>query len=479
MSEKQSILFLCGSPQGDKSSSLLAARYLSQFLMKDFEFVDVAAACLSFDASEAEEAFHAILTKMEEAACIVWVFGAVCWHAPVQLKLLFDKLFQQDFRFPGKIAATIMTGGHFLDDYILEHMRLINEQLGFGYLGDISAEGIAGGYVDHEETESSCRFLARMINTALDEGFVPYRETAPLRHEDLRPQHFAKGFAIKEDARLKKGSKRIVVVSGYKLENNPAARSIFDAIQAYSNNHIHLIEVEQAGLNPCKLNQECILNKDLACSQHDTFQNIIRALKEADGVIYIGHCASTFVDAHLLTLIGRQGSMLIMPQLTGKYGFSIATGGGGLGKDVALYLDKILKRLGVHSIAALTDGDNREGDSSDFAETLRWTTRQLDAALEEKWKFAEHFTAKSEHFFMREIAAKFGFIVQGMYSFYRNNNLFDYPSLNLTRLLVLFVRGRRLRNFMISQVAKTNRKQWESRLRRDVKKYAADIGNHK
>jgi hypothetical protein len=218
MSQEKRILFLCGSPQEDKSSSLLVARYLSHFLKQDFEFIDVAAANLSFDASESEAAFQRIVHKMETAACIVWVFGAVCWHPPVQLKLLFDKLFQQGFLFTKKIAATVMTGGHFLDDYILEHMRFISEQLGFGYLGDVSAEGIAGGYVDYEETESACRVLARMIHTALDEGYIPYRETALWRREDLMPLHFGNGFVVHEDPRNRKGSKNIVVVTGYKLD---------------------------------------------------------------------------------------------------------------------------------------------------------------------------------------------------------------------------------------------------------------------
>jgi len=458
-------LFLCGSPHGGDSESLVAAKYLSHFLDHGFEFVDVCAKNLSFDAAEREEGFLDVARKMEQADCVVWVFGAMCWHPPVQLKLLYDKLFQQDMLFEGKIAATVLTGAHHHDDDILENVRCISEQLGFGYMGDVSAEGGPGGYVDHAETEDSCRVLARMLNMALARGYVPSRERAYLPREDLKPLHFGQEVAVSGQGRPKTGSKSILVISGYTLDNNPAARSVYAAIVAYSANAVHLVEIEGSGLGPCQLQRDCLFRDDCTCQQQDAFQAIKQKLHDADGVVYLGSCASGFIDAHLLTLIGRTGSMLMMPELAGKYGFAVAMGGGALGKSAAVYLDKILNGYGIHSIAAMTDGDASPGLSE---ETLRWTIGQLDLALEEKWKIADRYTKKAEHYIMREMAAKYGLVARGYYQFYRKNKLFDFPLLFLTRLLVPLTRSRGLRAFLLGQAAKATRASREKRLRQEM-----------
>ena len=459
------VLFLCGSPKGEASSSLLVARYLASFLEHPFTFVDVCTAKLSPDASESERGFLDVVRQIREASCVVWVFGAVIWHAPVQLKCLFDKCFEQDLRFDGKIAATVLSGAHLLDEFILENMRLISEQLGFGYLGDVSAEGVPGGYADERRTEDACRVLAGTIDAALEAGHVPYRQTASLPVDDLKPLHFAKGFAVSGQESPKTGDKNIVVVTGHKLERNPAAKAIHDAIRRYSVNTVRLIEVEGSGIEACQLQQECMFRKDLICPIQDAFPDMRRVLLDADGVILIGQCAATCVDAPLLTLIGRVGSLLIMPQLKGKYGFAVATGGGRLGRNTARYLSNILTACGVQSLGALTDG---ESGGQGLDEEVRWMVMQLDKAMDEQWTAPDRFLVRTEHYFQREMAAKYGAVVPGYYHYFAGNRLFDFPPLVVTRLLALVIRGRWLPDFLIRQAAKATRAKWEKRLRRDL-----------
>lgn len=454
------ILFVCGSPKGEASSSLLAARTVSHFLKHDVAFVDVAAARLSLDPAQAEPAFREVVEAMREASAIVWVFGAILWHAPVQLKVLFDKCFEQDLRFDGKIAATVLSSAHLFDDFICDGLRLVSEQLGCGYIGDVSIEGVPGGYADCDKAETECRLLAGRLDAALDSGYLPYRRTSDMRPQDLKPLCFGREFPVDGPQRPKTGRKTILVVTGHKLDDNPAARAVYAAIDRASGNRVELFEVAGSGLGPCELRQECMLREDLACEQADVFGQLKRRLLEADAIVFVGQCAGTFVDAHMLTLIGRAGSMLIMPQLRGKYGFGVATGGGGLGRGVARYLSDFLTGCGVQSLGELTDGD---GDGQGFAATVAWTVAQLDRALEEGWEVPARCLVRIEHYFQREMAAKFGVAVRGYYHYFRRNKLFDFPPILAIRLLVLLLPGRRLADFLIRKSAGLTRARWEKR----------------
>ncbi|MFZ5569255.1 MAG: NAD(P)H-dependent oxidoreductase [Thermodesulfobacteriota bacterium] len=471
--ERMQVLFLCGSPKGRDSSSYAVARYLAGFLDADYEFIDVAEAGLSFDAGAAEPVFERIVRKMDQAAVVVWTFGAICWHAPIPLKLLWDKLFTQNKTFEGKIALSLMSGAHFLDDYILETVQYISEQLGFGYLGDVSADGLPGGYADYRETEDACRVLARQINQALASGYVPCRSSAYAERKDLSALHYGDGFEVADAAAYPAGGKRLLVITGVRLEKNPAATSIFETIRRCSGNTVELVEIETTGVRACQLNYQCLLKDDITCVQQDAFETIKAKMKAADGIVYIGHCASAFVDAHLQTFITRTGSMLVMPQLKGKYGFVVTAGGGPLGRPAALFLDKVLRRYGVHSIAALTHNDH---DAKGFPATLQWAVRNLDQALAEQWRLADRFTCRAEHYFMRENAARFGMIFRGLYGHGRREKIFDFPPYRLTKVLWFFLRSERMIGLLMAWVQKLTARQREKRLKRDLARYGMGKG---
>jgi hypothetical protein len=113
--------------------------------------------------------------KMQTADAVVWTFGAWLLFVSVQMQYLLDKLFVQGYDFSGKVAAAVMTSVRVQDDFILNRVRFVSEQLGFGYVGDVSAVGNPFfGYVDDEEmTEDSCRILAGQLNRTLAEGMYP------------------------------------------------------------------------------------------------------------------------------------------------------------------------------------------------------------------------------------------------------------------------------------------------------------------
>jgi len=91
-----------------------------------------------------------------------------------------------------------MTSRHIYDDLILNLIHFVTEQLGFGYIGDVSAVGNPlFGYVTEEQmTEESCRVLAGQLNRALRFGNVPARFYMPVEYKYLSPTYRGQGFVI-------------------------------------------------------------------------------------------------------------------------------------------------------------------------------------------------------------------------------------------------------------------------------------------
>ncbi|MCX5991564.1 MAG: NAD(P)H-dependent oxidoreductase [Chloroflexi bacterium] len=463
------VLFLCGSPTGKKSASLYTALFLSRFLDYDYEFVDVTRARLSSDPTEADPAFLKIVEKMKGADAIIWTFGAWVLFVPVQMQYLLDKLFaQQGYDFTGRIAASVMTSARVHDDYILDKVRFVSEQLGFGYIGDISAEGNPFfGYVDDEETEDSCRVLAEKINRALENGYVPAKESAPLDRAYLSPLSRGKGFDVNGPEAEKDGNKTILVITGNRISDDPAAASIVESIRRYSRNKVELMELQDHKVGPCVGCLLCDSRVEGICVLKDEYEAIKRRIHKVDGIVYIGRCSSGMVDCHLKAFLDRSWGMAHRPSLKGRYSFAVAIGGGPLGKNAAWYLGAVLDKTGAKCIAALAD---RDSNDPNFANTVRQTVEDLDRAMEEKWQIADRFATRCATWTFRDLVAKNGMYLRADYDFHQKNRMFDYPSTGGSAAIMrILFKSKKLRNRLIAfrrnQITKEREKRLENFLK--------------
>lgn len=465
------ILFLCGSPRRQKSTSLYTARYLAQFLDNDFEFVDVAGTNLSTDPTEAEPAFLKIVDKIHAADAVIWTFGAWCLFVPVQMQYLLDKLFTQGSEFNGKISAAIMTSRHIYDDLILNRIHFVSEQLGFGYVGDVSAIGNPlFGYVDEEEmTEGSCQALAGQLNRALKSGYIPARRYMPVEHKYLSPAYRGQGFSVDGLPAPKTGNKTILVITGNRLTEDTANVSVAESIHRYSKNSVEILELQDRNVGPCIGCYLCDYRVAGLCVIKDEYEAIKQRLHQVDGIVYIGTCASGMVDPHLKAFLERSWGIYHRPSLKGKYGFVVATGGGPLEADTSLRLQIVMNWTGTRCLAALTQS---AADDQSFAATLRRTVEDLDLALEEKWQIADRFGSRGSTWTLRDLAATNGMMLRADYKFHKEHKMFDYPSPGgVNAFMRLLFKSKTLKQKLITlrqmQLTKSRKRRLEEYLQRD------------
>ncbi|MBW2131817.1 MAG: NAD(P)H-dependent oxidoreductase [Deltaproteobacteria bacterium] len=458
------VLFLCGSPRRKGSASLYTAKYLARFLDYDYEFVDVAKAKLSTDPSETEPPFLRILERMQTADATVWTFGAWVLFVPVQMQYLLDKLFAHGHDFSGKIAAAVMTSVHAHDDFILDRMRFVSEQLGFGYIGDVSAEGNPFfGYTEDEEvTEDSCRILAGQLNRTLADGYVPARHYPPVERKYLTSTYRGPGFSMDEPPVTKTNDKTILIVTGNRLSEDSANASVIESIRRYSRNSVEVIELQDRHIGPCVGCYLCDFNVDGICVRKDEYEAIKRHLHQVDGIVFVGTCSSGMVDCHLKAFLDRCWGIYHRPSLKGKYGFVIATGGGPLEAEAARYLRVVLTMTGTRCIAALTQS---AADAHDFATTVRRVVEDLDRALDEKWQIADRFEIRGVTRTFRDLVAATGMMLRADYRFYKEHRMFDTPSPGgVNALMRLLFKSKKMEKWLIAMQQARIAKAREERL---------------
>ena len=467
---RKKVLFLCGSPRRKRSASLCTAKYLARFLDYDYEFVDVPKSKLSTDPSEAEPAFLEIVEKMQTADAVVWTFGAWLLFISVQTQYLLDKLFTQGYDFSGKVAAAVMTSVHVHDDFILNRIRFVSEQLGFGYVGDVSAVGNPFfGYVDDEEmTEDSCRVLAGQLNRTLADGYVPARHYPPVERRYLLSTYRGPGFAVDDHPVSKTGDKMILVLTGNRLSEDSANASVIESIHRYSRNSVEVIELQDRHVGPCVGCYLCDFNGDGICVLKDEYEAIKQRLHQVDGVVFVGTCASGMVDCHLKAFLDRSWGIAHRPSLKGKYGFVTATGGGPLEAEAGWYLQSLLNVFGARCIAALTQSP---ADDAAFAASVRRTVEDLDRALDEKWQIADRFGTRGTAWTFRDLVATSGASLRADYRFHKEHRMFDAPSPGgLNALMRLLFKSKKLEKRLIAikqmQIAKAREERLAAYLRR-------------
>jgi multimeric flavodoxin WrbA len=465
------VLFLCGSPRRKRSASLYTAKYLARFLDYDYEFVDVAKAKLSTDPSEAEPAFLKIVEKMQTADAVVWTFGAGVLFVPVQMQYLLDKLFAQGYDFRGKIAAAVMTSMHGYDDFILDRVHFVSEQLGFGYVGDVSAMGnpFFGYAGDEEVTENSCRQLVGQLNRTLADGYVPARHYPPVERRYLSSTYRGPGFAVEDPPAPKTGDKTILVLTGNRLSEDSANASVIESIRRYSRNSVEVIELQDRHVGPCVGCYLCDFHGDGVCVlKKDEYEAINQHQHQVDGIVYVGTCASGMVDCHLKAFLDRGWGVAHRPSLKDKYGFVVATAGGPLEAEAAWYLQGVLNKTGTRCIAALTQS---AADAPAFAATVRRTVEDLDRALDEKWQVADRFGTRGVAWTFRDLVATNGMLLKADYKFHKEHRMFDAPSPGgVNALMRLLFKSKKLEQrlmaMMQAQITKAREERLAAYLRR-------------
>jgi multimeric flavodoxin WrbA len=133
-----------------------------------------------------------------------------------------------------------------------------------------------------------------------------------------------------------------------------------------------------------------VCHKKGRCPQKDSFEEIQRKVKAADGVVLASPNYIFSVSAQTKAFMDRCGCIIHCLGFHGKYGASVVTSGGGDEEPIAEYLNHFLMLAGIQSVGSvwatmgLISGD-------DFPEDLTNRALALGKRLVQAWSNKESF----------------------------------------------------------------------------------------
>jgi len=370
------IIFICGSPRKKESCSYQIARYVSYFLddSVSVDFLDLTAMKLHPDFSSKQE-FRDTLSYIESADIIVWAFGVHVGYVPATMKLFLDYLFQYSSRtlFKGRAAAAICTSGRLQDDAALRRISYVSQQLGMGYLGEISVLGNSGlGYEEELETESNCRTFAGILNRALIENYIP-----PIQIEELDWDYFRPEKSTEADHADLTGlteqplqpASDIVLVLGSDPEIDPVADKWVRFFNETFNGKIKILPIAGLSLKKCTACLWCNQFGEKQCVIKDDLKGAREILQNAERLIFITPISSYSESYPLKVLLDRLWIDIHQGSLAPSWGIVIGYGGGPTTHDVIYYLNRFLRLLGINIVGTMVD---EGGDAAGLFRNLNW-----------------------------------------------------------------------------------------------------------
>jgi multimeric flavodoxin WrbA len=378
---------------------------------------------LRLDSPDGGEArFQSLLGDLREAAAVVWVLGTYAMGVPSSLKHLFDRLFEfagsDDFR--GRPAATILASARYMDDRVLELVRRVSEELGFAFVGEVSAIGNPiSGYEEAREIEAETSRLARSIGDAVRTGYVSAPRHPPVDRAFLRPVPGPSrpgtdplaGRALPEPG-------GILVLAGTCPLDDPDTSRAIGIIRRSATRPVEVVDLSVARLKACDGCYLCNRRVEGTCVQRDDLAALRERMHRASGIVVVSRGASAMPDLSIRRMFERMWGDCHRPSFQGRQGLAVVLGAGPMTPMVVEEMALFLRLVGVETVGVVTDSVAALTEPA-----MEQAVRQLEQAVDEGLTGRPRFLVEASRIAFRDIAVRWSFFLRADYEWHRGHGL--------------------------------------------------------
>lgn len=399
------ILFINGSPKGDRSVTLCTARYLEKrYPAHEYSVLNAGARikALEKDFTEAETAINA-------ADAIIFVYPVYTFIAPYQLHRFIELLKASEASCKGKYFAEITTSKHFYDVTALKYVEENACDLGMRYLGALSADmddlqSEAGRY------EADC-FFERLLFDAENGNYVEAPSHAPLA---ARPAYEP---SLPEAE--KSEGKDIVVVTNAATEDVNLRNMIEDFVNA-SEYPVRVVNVRDfpfkggcLGCFNCAISGKCVYS--------DGFEDFLRNdVQRADAIIYAFTVSDHYTHSSFKLYDDRQFCNGHRAVTAGKVTGYIISGRYSEEANLRMITEARADVSGMYFAGVA-------GDEGDTAKELEGLAKTVCFALDNGLSAPKSFYGVGGTKIFRDLVYLMQGIMQADHKFYKAHGIYDFP----------------------------------------------------
>ena len=430
-----SVLFVCASPRGRQSSSLWFSEYVEAALPAgtDVDRILLGDLGLEEDDPESDLRFEDLVGRMQSARVVVWVLGLYTFGVPSGMRLLLDRLLATTVPtdFAGRGVVALLTSAQFQDDRVLDRVRLMSEQLGFGWIGDASVLGNpVTGFERGRAVVLQAKRIAGEIADVVQGAPVPPARSLPIDRQVLAPgpdrgpgrsdPPWEPASSGPDLSMMPAGPSPILVLTGTSPDADPAVAETIDAIRDAATRPVEVADLARVRLRHCTGCYAC--NREVAgrCVQPDALQAIRGRMARAGAVVVVSRAGAAMPDLALRRLAERMWGDCHRPPFTGIPGAVAVVRGGPVadlaGDDLALFLSL----TGIRVVGRWTDAPP---DPQVRRQAVALEIRRLERAMDEGVDESDRYSVTASRLAFRDMALRWSFFLRADYRYHRVNGL--------------------------------------------------------
>lgn len=151
---------------------------------------------------------------------------------------------------------------------------------------------------------------------------------------------------------------------------------------------IEFVDLYSLQIEYCTACDACYAKGD--CTLIDDYSDLFEKLMNADGIILGAPNYIDSVPAAMKALFDRMSDAIHCQMLTGKYGCSVCTAGGGGEQEVMTYMNKVLSLLGITTVGGIGVAISRDPTALGKAENeARMLGKKLSQSIRGEHTYPE------------------------------------------------------------------------------------------
>ncbi|NHJ85157.1 MAG: hypothetical protein FK734_06830 [Asgard group archaeon] len=417
---------LNGSPRETSSFTYQYFRYLEiNFPMHEYIVHHISRKIKKIE--KEQEYFNSILTDIETADGVIWLYPVYIQLVPAQLKRFIELVFENEKQssFKGKNTTSISTSGKFFDHLAHYYIQAISEDFGMNYTRGYSAEMME--LMNKNERICLRKFFQQFISQCQKKTTTAkYSPSLTFSYPAYNPKN------IKEQQKVK-SYKATVLTDSTKSDEN--LNNMIDTFVKLMPCKVSVVNIQEANIKGgCLGCLKCAANN--ICFYPDEHMEIFtQQVIAADVLIYALKTHDRYFSARMKTFLDRAFFNGHRPVFIGQQQAFIVSGPLRQMPILREALEAMSEVGRANFVGIVTD---EYDDSEEITSIIQSIVDGLIWGIEhEKYVNPKSFLGYAGHKVFRDLIYTYQLVFQQDYSYYKKEKLFDWPKIFFGQFSIL------------------------------------------
>jgi len=449
------IIAFNGSPHGNDGNTIFAFQYIKKYF-PDTECITYNIALQLKKIENDENYFNSIIKEVESAEAIIWVFPVYIFLLPSQMKRFIELLWERDGEgaFQDKYATSIITSIHFCDDFPMNYIHGVSEDLGMKY---VTGYSIHMNDMDIKDKRKGMSLFSKYFFEIVKNRIPVPKIYAPITYKPIEYhpeniQEVSKQLNYKmlllTDAEEKDRNLLRMIETFTKLMPNP--------IEIVNLHDINIVS-GCIGCGNCQYNfGECrFANKD------EYEQKIQSKIQDVDALILAPKIKDRYFSAKWKQMEDRRFVDNHRPLWNGKQVLYLISGPL---RSLPNLLQLLITRKQINEAEIASIVTDEYELSKEITDLIKGSIDTLLWSLDNKFSYPYTFIGIGAKKLFRDFVWDFQWAFPGDHDYYKDHGFYDFPKKHRfrNRVLNFILKHEKTRNWFGKKFSSKIKKQRES-----------------